>query len=107
MNLVEYLDFDAVSPFAKWFAALDSAAAVKITIVLGRLSQGNLSNIKSVGAGVFEYRLDYGPGYRIYFGRDGEDLVILLAGGTKKRQWSDIADAQSRWTDYKRRKRSG
>jgi putative addiction module killer protein len=51
-----------------------------------------------------EYRLDYGPGYRIYFGRDGERLVILLAGGTKARQQKDIATAQARWTDYKKRK---
>ena len=54
---------------------------------------------------MLEYRLDVGPGYRVYFGRDGDVLVILLAGGTKKRQQRDIEDAQARWTDYKRRKR--
>ena len=66
---------------------------------------GNLSNAKGVGSGVQEYRIDFGPGYRIYFGRDGEMLVILLAGGTKKRQQADIATAQARWADYKRRKK--
>jgi putative addiction module killer protein len=69
------------------------------------MEQGNFSNAKGVGAGVFEYRMDFGPGYRIYFGRDGELLVILLGGGTKKRQNQDIQAAQERWADYKRRKR--
>lgn len=65
---------------------------------------GNFSNVKGVGAGVFEYRIDFGPGYRVYFGKDGDTVVILLAGGTKKRQDKDIADARERWTDYKKRK---
>jgi putative addiction module killer protein len=67
------------------------------------MAQGNLSNAKSVGAGVHEYRIDFGPGYRIYFGKDGERLVILLAGGTKKRQQDDIRTAQELWADYRRR----
>lgn len=61
--------------------------------------------LKGVGAGVYEYRIDFGPGYRIYFGKDGDRLVILLAGGTKKRQDADIAAAKGHWRDYKRRKR--
>jgi hypothetical protein len=61
---------------------------------------------KDVGAGVFEYRIDFGPGYRVYFGKDGGTIVILLAGGTKKRQDRDIADAHERWADYNRRRRS-
>ena len=61
------------------------------------MEAGNLSNVKSVGSGLLEYRIDYGPGYRIYFGRDGERLIILLAGGTKKRQQADIATALVRW----------
>ena len=65
----------------------------------------NFSNVKGVGAGVFEYRIDFGPGYRIYFGKDGDRLVILLAGGTKKRQNADITAAKVYWQDYKRRKR--
>jgi len=66
---------------------------------------GNLSNTKGVGKGVLEYKIDFGPGYRIYFGKDGERLVILIGGGTKKRQDNDIAAAQVCWADYKRRKR--
>ena len=60
---------------------------------IARMEQGNLSNVKPVGDGVLEYRIDFGPGYRVYFGRDGEMLVILLTGGTKKRQQRDIDDA--------------
>ncbi len=69
------------------------------------MEQGNFSKAKGVGSGVFEYKIDFGPGYRIYFGRDGDVLVILLGGGTKKRQNNDIQLAQACWTDYKRRKK--
>ena len=103
--LREYLDGNGASPFAEWFDRLDAVVAARITVVLSRLGQGNLSNVNGVGDGVLEYRQDAGPGYRVYFGRDGEVLVILLAGGTKRRQQQDIESAHSRWTDYKRRKR--
>ena len=73
-------------------------------MALARLEQGNLSNVKPVGEGVLEYRIDWGPGYRVYFGRDGDVLVILLTGGTKKRQQRDIDTAQNLWSDYKRRR---
>jgi putative addiction module killer protein len=104
VTLREYVDQQGQSPFARWFATLDAPAAAKVTVALARIEQGNFSNVKGVGAGVFEYRIDFGPGYRVYFGRDGETLVILLAGGTKKRQQADIVAAQQRWKDYKRRK---
>jgi putative addiction module killer protein len=68
------------------------------------MAAGNLSNAKPVGRGVLEYRIDYGPGCRIYFGRHGDRLIILLAGGTKQRQRADIELATSYWLDYKRRK---
>ena len=61
--------------------------------------------VEGVGSGVFEHKINFGPGYRIYFGKEGESLVILLGGGTKKRQQQDIAAAQEFWTDYKRRKK--
>ena len=69
-----------------------------------RISLGNFSNVEGVGSGVFEYKLDFGPGYRIYFGKDGDKLVILLGGGTKKRQPRDISAALANWQDYKQRK---
>ena len=76
-----------------------------MTTAIRRLELGNFSNVKGVGGGVFEYRVDFGPGYRVYFGKDGEAVVILLGGGTKKRQDRDIASAEERWTDYKNRRR--
>jgi putative addiction module killer protein len=73
-------------------------------MALTRLEQGNWSNVKGLGAGVYEAKIDLGPGYRVYFGKDGDMIVILLAGGTKQRKSRDIADAQARWKDYKERK---
>jgi len=104
LTLREFIERDGLSPFAKWFATLDATAAAKITTAVRRLELGNFSNVKGVGAGVFEYRIDFGPGYRVYFGKDGETLVILLGGGTKKSQDRDIATAYARWKDYKNRK---
>ncbi len=75
----EYLDTEGNSPYAKWFDRLNVAAAAKVTTAVHRMEQGNFSNVKGVGAGVYEYRIDFGPGYRIYFGKDGDRLVILLA----------------------------
>lgn len=100
----EFLDQEGASPFAKWFGALDAIAAAKLTTAIRRLETGHFSNVKGVGGGVFEYRIDFGPGYRVYFGKDGDALVILLGGGTKKRQERDIVRAHSRWKDYKKRK---
>jgi putative addiction module killer protein len=104
LTVREFLERDGASPFGNWFAALDAIAAAKITTAVWRLELGNFSNVKGVGAGVFEYRIDFGPGYRIYFGKDGDALVILLGGGTKKRQDRDIATAHVRWKNYKKRK---
>ena len=93
----EYVDERGRRPFARWFDGLDARAAAKVTVILSRIEMGNLSYVKSVGGGVLECRIDWGPGYRIYLGRDGETLVILLAGGTKRRQQADITAAQERW----------
>jgi putative addiction module killer protein len=76
-----------------------------VATALTRLAAGNFSNVKGVGSGVFEYKIDFGPGYRVYFGNDGERLVILLAGGSKKRQHHDINAAVANWQEYKRRKK--
>jgi putative addiction module killer protein len=101
----EYIDLDGHSPYAKWFNRLNAPAAAKVAIAVVRMEQGNFSNFKGIGEGVFECRIDFGPGYRIYFGKDGDALVILLGGGTKKRQQNDIAKAKILWKEYKRRKR--
>ena len=100
----EYVDSDGRNPFGRWFNRLNSVSAAKVTTALVRLGEGTLSNVKSVGSGVLEYRIDFGPGYRVYFGRDGDKLVILLAGGTKQRQQDDIDAAKTNWQDYKYRK---
>ncbi len=105
MVLQEYRDERAANPFAAWFGKLGSTVALRVTIALRRMEAGNFSNTKSVGAGVHEFRIDTGPGYRIYFGREGDDLIILLAGGTKRRQDRDIEDAKAHWADHKRMKR--
>lgn len=105
IEIDEYLDDSGDSPFASWLISLNVQAKAKITTALYRMEQGNLSNTKSVGAGVHEYKIDFGPGYRIYFGKDGEQLIILVGGGTKKRQSKDIENAKARWKDYKQRKK--
>jgi putative addiction module killer protein len=105
VDVREYLDRNGRSPYAEWFDSLNAHAAAKVAIAVTRIGQGNYSNVKSVGSGVHECRIDYGPGYRVYFGREGERLVILLGGGTKKRQQKDIDNAIDRWQDYKNRKK--
>jgi putative addiction module killer protein len=105
IDLREYLDKEGSSSFGDWFERLNSPASEKVAVALYRLASGNFSNVKSVGTGVLEYRIDFGPGYRIYFGRDGERLVILLGGGSKQRQDRDVRQAIDRWSDYKKRKK--
>jgi putative addiction module killer protein len=105
VTVKEYLAVSGSSPYREWFNDLNAEAAAKVTVAVTRMSQGNLSNVKSVGKGVHEYRIDFGPGYRIYLGKDGVELIILLGGGTKKHQQVDIAEAQTLWADYKQRKK--
>jgi putative addiction module killer protein len=104
VEILEYLDPAGRSPFALWFAGLNAVAAARVTVALTRLGNGNFSNVEGVGAGVYEYKVDFGPGYRIYFGKDGERIVILLGGSAKKRQSAAIAAAQRAWAAYKRAK---
>ncbi len=104
-TLVEYLEENGASPFGKWYARLGAEAAAKVITALYRLEQGNFSNVKPVGKGVSEFKIDFGPGYRIYFGQESDVLLILLGGGSKKGQSKDIKQAQRRWADYKQRKR--
>ena len=101
----EYITEAGKSPFGRWFSNLNGPAAARITTALERIAQGNFSSVKALGAGVIEYKIDFGPGYRIYFGKDGDTLVILVAGGSKKGQSQDIEIAKANWADYKKRKR--
>ncbi|MCX7118277.1 MAG: type II toxin-antitoxin system RelE/ParE family toxin [Legionellales bacterium] len=101
IKIHQYISSAEINPFEKWFDKLNPIAAVKIATALYRLEQGNFSNVKSVGEGVFENKIDFGPGYRIYFGQEGDELIILLGGGTKKLQDRDIQNAKKYWTEYK------
>lgn len=86
VQVLEYIDVQARSPFTAWFNEFNATAAAKVTAGPYQLTTGNWSGVKSVGAGVFERKIGFGPGYRIYFGKDGETIVILLGGSTKIRQ---------------------
>jgi putative addiction module killer protein len=91
-------------PFQDWFDALkDAAAETRIAARLERILAGNFGDAKSVGDGVFELRVDHGPGYRIYYAVVGRDVILLLCGGDKRRQSTDIAAAIGFLKDYKRR----
>jgi putative addiction module killer protein len=103
----EYQTTDGFSPFRAWFRRLDPVPRSRIAAVLKRLEAGNPGDSHGVGRGVMEIRIHFGPGYRIYFGRYGHELVILLAGGIKRKQPQDIEMAQDRWDDYRRRKQTG
>ena len=106
IDVKEFLDTAGRSPFGRWFDGLNAVAAACVTVALARLSQRNFSNVKGAGSGVQELKIGFGPGYRVYFGNDGERIVILLGGSGKKRQSAAIASAQAAWAEYKRRKRT-
>ena len=89
------------SPYAEWHDTLDSVTAERVDRYMLRLEQGNFGAAKFLCDGVFELRLDFGPGYRVYFGRAGRAIIILLGGGSKRRQDADIAAAVERWKRYK------
>ena len=105
IEIREYLDTQGRSRFGRWFNRLNPHVAAKVTDALVRIEHGSLSNVKGVGASVFEYRIAFGPGYRVFFRKDGNILIILLGGGIKMRQQKDIEAARRLWQDYRRRKR--
>ena len=107
VRVVVYIDATGRSAFTRWFEELNPESAARVSTALYRMGQGNFSNVEGVGSGVFEYRIDFGPGYRIYFGKDGETLVVLLGGSAKKRQQRAIEAARESWKEYKLRKARG
>jgi putative addiction module killer protein len=104
VQILEYLDPQGRSPYAAWFESLSAEAAARVAAALYRIAEGNFSSVKSIGSGMLERRIDFGPGYGIYFGRDGDSLVILVGGSSKQRQRQAIEIARERWSDYKRRR---
>jgi putative addiction module killer protein len=99
-EIKEYVE-SGNSPFATWFNSLDAMTAARVDKYIRRLETGNFSSAKALRDGVFELKMDFGPGYRVYFGRDGKTIIILLGGGSKRRQSADIAAAIERWKRYK------
>lgn len=104
IRIVEYFTPSGVSPFAEWFDRLDAAAAAKVATALYRMAEGNFSNVKGVGGGVYERRIDFGAGYRIYFGKENESTLVLLTGGTKQRQRRSIEKARRYWREFRLRR---
>lgn len=104
MSIEEFLTEEGESPFGDWFDSLDAQAAAIVTVALTRLADGNTSKVASIGEGASELKINRGPGYRLYFGWEDKALVILLGGGTKRRQSDDIAEALAHWRNYKARK---
>jgi len=103
-EIQNYLTAEGRSPFEEWLDSLrDTKGRVKIDNRLRRIQLGNLGDYRSVGQGVFELRINYGPGYRVYFGQMGTTIVVLLCGGDKSTQAQDIRNAQEYWRDYERR----
>jgi len=102
----EYVSADGSNRFRKWFDKLDKIAAAKVGAARLKIAAGNTANIKWF-SGIGEYRINWGPGYRIYLVKEGESLIILFGGRTKKRQQSDITQATRMYKEYKERKRNG
>ncbi|HWE21421.1 MAG TPA: type II toxin-antitoxin system RelE/ParE family toxin [Hyphomicrobiaceae bacterium] len=102
----EYIDAQGQSPYGEWFKRLSSQAAAKIAIAVTRMSHGNVSNVKGVGEGVMERKIDWGPGYRVYFAWDGSKLIVLLGRRQQEAPDADIAEAKACWQDYRTRKRN-
>ena len=99
----EFVREDGSVPYRRWFDSLDPQATTRVATAVYRMEQGNLSNVKWF-AGIGEYVIDWGPGYRVYLAKDGESLIILFGGGTKRDQRADIERAKALWQEYKRRK---
>ena len=110
MALIEILLYrkGRSNPFSEWLASLKDARAVGVVRShLNRIRLGNFGDCKSVGGGVEELRIDFGPGYRVYYGREGSMVVVLLCGGSKKSQARDIVTAQRQWKEYLDAKANG
>ena len=100
IEFTEYLDANGTSPFAKWFDALDAVAAAKVRVYMTRVELGNYSNVEPIGEGLSEIKIDFGPGYRVYFRKEREILLLLLGGSNKKGQQKAISAAKLAWKKY-------
>ncbi len=98
---------DDDEPYVAWLGALpDRQAKARIVVRVNRMAGGNLGDVKPVGDGVWEARIDYGPGYRLYYAQAGRRLILLLIGGDKRTQQSDIAKAHGYWNNWQMQRKS-
>jgi putative addiction module killer protein len=105
IKIEEYIREDASNPYQQWFDSLNAQAAAKVTVAKLRMELGNISSIKWFD-GMGEYVIDWGPGYRIYLAKDGDTLIVLFGGGTKRGQQRDIDKAKGLLAEYKVRKKA-
>ena len=105
IQIVRYIGSDGSDNVGSWLERQTSEVRARVQTRLDRVELGNFGDHRAVGSGVFELRIHHGPGFRVYYGRDANALVILLAGSTKKRQLRDIDRAVENWNAYKREKR--
>lgn len=105
ITVIVYQTESGKQPYRDWLNGLkDQTVVGRIRARIDRVEQGNLGDHKSIGLGLMELRFKFGSGYRVYFGFDGDKLVVLLAGGDKRTQKKDIKQAHENWADYRRRK---
>ena len=104
IRVAQYIGANGRNRFDDWFRRLEPQTRARIQTRIDRIELGSFGDCRTVGQGVFEFRIHFGPGYRVYFGRDGDELVVLLGGGSKRRQARDVVRAQADWRAYKREK---
>lgn len=103
-----YLTPDGDEPYAAWLWSLrDRQAKARVVVRVSRMASGHFGDVKPVGEGVWEARIDHGPGYRVYYALSGKRLILLLLGGDKRRQQADIERAHAYWDDWQRRRKWG
>lgn len=106
-QVLDYLSPEGHDPYSQWLMGLsDRRARARILTRIGRMAAGNFGDCKPISDGVWELRIDWGPGYRVYYAQAGKRLILLLAGGDKRKQQADIAAAVSRWHDWQNREKT-
>lgn len=104
LEVRHYVTASGADPFGEWFGALaDRQAQARVQARVDRLERGLFGDARSCGEGVWELRIHWGPGYRVYYARSGERIILLLLGGDKRKQQADIEQAKEYWRDYQQR----
>lgn len=107
LEVQDYLSPEGFDPYAQWLAGLaDRQARARVLVRVLRMAAGNFGDCKPLQDGVWELRIDHGPGYRVYYAQAGKRLILLLGGGDKRKQQADIATAIERWNDWQHRRKA-